>query len=165
MGGRFAGTLWSGDSCLGPDGQSRPPGRPNAGDQFEPGDSVAEPDVCVEIQRGASMPGRKVNAEEQTGVRPLRRKLSWETVVKAAEKVRGAPWDEWRERRGDWGRDAVMRGTVRHGGMRLTEVVGAVTGIQYQPAAQAVKRFAASLEKDAARRKFVLELRRQLSIF
>ncbi len=50
------------------------------------------------------------------------------------------------------------------GRIRLTEVVRAVKGIQYQAAAQAVKRFATSLEKDAARQKFVLELQRQLSL-
>ena len=44
-----------------------------------------------------------------------------------------------------------MHVAVRHGGIRLTEVVRAVKGIRYQAAAQAVKRFATSLEKDAAR--------------
>ena len=97
-------------------------------------------------------------------VAELRRKVSWEAVVEAAEKVRGAKWDDWRERHGDWGRDAAMHVAVRHGGMRLAEVVRAVKGIRYQAAAQAVKRFATSLEKDAARRKFVMELQRQLSI-
>ena len=48
-----------------------------------------------------ALSGRKVNDEEQTGARQLRRKLGWEAVVKAAEKVRGAPWDDWRERHGD----------------------------------------------------------------
>jgi hypothetical protein len=110
------------------------------------------------------MSGRKINAEEQTGTRQLRRRVSWEAVVKAAEEVRGAKWEEWRERHGDWGRDAAMHVAVRHGGMGLAEVVRAVKGIRYQAAAQAVKRFAASLKKDAARRKFVVELQRQLSI-
>jgi len=77
----------------------------------KPGNSVAEPQSSWEgliggVALGAAgfaqraWSGRKVNADEQTGVRPLRRKLSWEAVVKTAEKVRGAPWDEWKEQPG-----------------------------------------------------------------
>jgi hypothetical protein len=56
-----------------------------------------------------------------------------------------------------------MHVAVRYGGLRLAEVVRALKGIRYQAAAQAVKRFAVSLDKDANRRTFVMELRRQLS--
>lgn len=52
---------------------------------------------------------------------------------------------------------------VRHGGVRLAEVVGQV-GMKYQAAAQAVKRFGKALGKDAERKRFVSRLRRQLSI-
>lgn len=56
----------------------------------------------------------------------------------------------------DWNPDAAMHGAFRQERMPLTEVVVAVTGIRYLAVAQAVKRLAASLEKDAARRKCVL---------
>jgi REP-associated tyrosine transposase len=95
------------------------------------------------------MAGRKVNEEEQTEARRMRRRVSWGEVVKAAETVRGGRWEEW---------------AVRHGGLRLAEVVREAKGLRYQAAAQAVKRFAAALPKDAERRRFVLRLRRELSI-
>jgi hypothetical protein len=49
-------------------------------------------------------------------------------------------------------------------GLRLTEVVRVVEGLRYQAVAQAVKRFGAALGQDAACRKFVLQLRRHLSL-
>jgi putative transposase len=107
--------------------------------------------------------GQKIHVEEQTGARQLRRKVSWEAVVKAAERIRGSKWEDWWERHGDWGREAVMHVAVRHGGMRLAEVVRACKGIRYQAAAQAVKRFATSLKNDPARRLFVTELKRHVS--
>lgn len=107
--------------------------------------------------------GQKVHVEEQTGARQLRRKVSSEAVVKAAEKIRGSKREDWWERHGDWGRDAVMHVAVPHGGMRLAEVVRALKGIKYQAAAQAVKRFASTLENDSERRLFVTKLMRLMS--
>ena len=94
----------------------------------------------------------------------MRCRLSWPEVREAAKRVRGAAWKEWAERHGDWGREAAMHVAVRHGGLRLAQVVKELKGLRYQAAAQAMKRFAAVLDQDAARQKFVLQLRRQLSI-
>ena len=52
---------------------------------------------------------------------------------------------------------------VRYGGQRLAEVVRQVAGLRYQAAAQGIKRCGAALENDAERRRFVAELKRQLS--
>ncbi len=101
--------------------------------------------------------GRKVNEEEQTPARQMRRRVGWQELVGAAEKIRGEPWDRWAERHGDWGRDGVMYVAVRHGGMRLAEVVRSV-GLKYQAAAQAVKRFAQTLADDPERKRFVAKL-------
>jgi hypothetical protein len=94
--------------------------------------------------------GRKVNEEEQTPARRLRRRVGWEELVEAAERIRGEAWERWAERHGDWGRDGVMYVAVRHGGMRLAEVVRPV-GLKYQAAAQAVKRFAQTQADDPKR--------------
>jgi len=51
---------------------------------------------------------------------------------------------------------------VRHGGMRLVEVVREV-GMKYQAAAQGVKRFARALAEDPERKRFVAKLRNLLS--
>ena len=117
----------------------------------------------VEYARGL-MAGRKVNEEEQTEARRMRRRVSWEEVVRATETVRGGKWDEWAERHGDLSRDGAMYVAVRHGGLSLAEVVREVEGLRYQAAAQAVKRFGEAVTKDSERRRFVLRLRRQLSI-
>ncbi|MCL4176998.1 MAG: transposase [Verrucomicrobia bacterium] len=102
--------------------------------------------------------GRRLNQEEQTPARRLRRRVGWEELVGAAEKIRGEPWERWAERHGDWGRDGVMYVAVRYGGMRLAEVVPPV-GLKYQAAAQAVKRFAQMLADDPERQRFVAKLR------
>lgn len=44
----------------------------------------------------------------------------------------GGIGDEWRERHGEWSRDATMLGAVRRGRLRLTEVEGTVMGKRYQ---------------------------------
>jgi hypothetical protein len=108
--------------------------------------------------------GRKVNEAEQTPARRLRRRVRWEEVVRAAEKIRGESWAKWAERHGDWGRDGAIYVAVRYGGLRLAEVVGEV-GLKYQAAAQGIKRFARMLaENDQQRRRFVAKLKLQLSI-
>ena len=106
--------------------------------------------------------GRKVNEEEQTPARRMRRRAQWEDLVRAAEKVRAEKWEKWAERHGDWGRDAVMYVAVHHGGQRLAEVVRQV-GMKYQAAAQGVKRFAGMLADDPDRKRFVSKLIHELS--
>jgi hypothetical protein len=83
--------------------------------------------------------GRKVNEEEQTSARRMRRRVGWEAVVQAAEKVRGREWERCGGRHGDWGRDGAMYVALRHGGLRLAEVARRVKRLKYQAAAQAVK--------------------------
>ena len=67
--------------------------------------------------------GRKVNEEEQTPARRMRRRSGWDDLLKAAEAIRGEAWAEWSERHRDWGRDAVRYVAVYHEGLRLAEVV------------------------------------------
>jgi len=109
--------------------------------------------------------GRGVDAQEQTAVRRLRRgqAVDWEQVVSMAEDLRGQKWQEMLERYGEWGRDGALYVAVRHGRRRLAELVRGLAGLKYQAAAQAVKRFAASLETNPERRRFVEKMRAQLS--
>jgi hypothetical protein len=106
--------------------------------------------------------GRKVSEEEQTAARRMRKRVRWSELVRAAEKVKGEPWDGWAERHGDWTRDSMIYVARRHGGLRLAEVV-AEMGIKYQAAAQAVKRFGQALPDDPERQRFVTALRSELS--
>jgi hypothetical protein len=108
--------------------------------------------------------GRPLNLEQQTEARRLRRRVRWEAVRQAAEVVRGAPWEEWAERYGDWGRDAALYVAVRYGRCPLPEAVRQLPGLRYAAATQAMKRFGATLEAHADRRRFVSDLRRRLSL-
>ena len=106
--------------------------------------------------------GRKVSPEEQTPVRRLPERVKWIELVRAAEKIKGEPWERWAERHGDWSREATMYVATRHGGLRLAEVVPEM-GIRYQTAAQAVKRFGQALADDPKRERFVAALKRGMS--
>ena len=75
----------------------------------------------------------------------------------------GESWDQWAERHGDWGRDGVRYVAVRHGGLRLAEVVRAV-GMKDQAGVQGVKRFGEALADDPERTRFVSKLKRELSL-
>ncbi len=52
---------------------------------------------------------------------------------------------------------------VHDGGIRLAEVVRGMKGLRYQAAAPAMKRFGERLADDPERRRFVLQMQRQLS--
>jgi endonuclease V-like protein UPF0215 family len=61
-----------------------------------------------------------------------------------------------------WGRDGVMCVAVRDGEMQFTEAVRSV-GLQYQAAAQAVKRFAQTLANKPEPLRFVARLKSEMS--
>ena len=107
--------------------------------------------------------GRQVSEEEQTAARRMRQRVSWSELVRAAEKIKGEPWERWAERHGDWSRDGLMYLGTRHGGLRLAEVAPAA-GLKYQAAVQAVERFGRALADDPERRRFLAELKREMSI-
>ena len=46
--------------------------------------------------------------KEQPSLRQLRSRPSLAQVVEVIEKLKGEKWDRWRDRHGDWGRDAVL---------------------------------------------------------
>ena len=105
----------------------------------------------------------KVNEEEQSAARRLRRRTDWVELVRAAEKIRGESWDKWAQRHGDWGRDGAIYVAVRHGGLRLREVARRV-GLKYQAAAQGVRRFGQAASDDPERARFVSKLKCKISI-
>ena len=106
--------------------------------------------------------GKRVNDNEQTAARRMRKRANWAELVKRAERRRGESSEKWWERHGDWGRDGLMYVAVRYGGLRLTEIVER-TGMKYQAAAQAVKRFGNGLAGNREQRRFVEEFRKQMS--
>jgi len=89
-------------------------------------------------------------------------RLGWPEIVAAAEALRGRRWAQMVESWGDWDRDGTIYVAVRYGQQRLADVVRLAGGMNYGAAAQAVRRFAAGLAKDAAKVRFVENMRRRL---
>jgi hypothetical protein len=90
-------------------------------------------------------------------------RADWSAIVQAAEALLGGKWEEWAERRGDWGRDGTMAVAVRHLGWRMAEVVRQVPGVNYAAVAQGIRRFWRRAETDPARAQFARRLRGKMS--
>jgi hypothetical protein len=108
---------------------------------------------------------KKAAGTVPTAERQIQRSGRWEwpEIVAAAAELRGKPWSQMAESWGDWGRDGTIYVAVRYGQQRLADIVRATGGLKYGAAAQAVRRFAAGLSKDADKVKFVEHLRCRLS--
>ena len=61
------------------------------------------------------------NLDGLSGKRDLRRRVPLADVRTCVEKVRGAPWEDFAARRGDWGRDLFLWGVRRRCGITLRE--------------------------------------------
>ena len=83
----------------------------------------------------------------------LRRRPLWSEIVSAVERVRGEPWKDFAERRGDFGRDLALYFGRRFGGMTLSALGKLAAGMKVMAVSLAVKRFAQKLETDKQLRK------------
>ena len=90
----------------------------------------------------------KGDVKEQTAVRQLRERPSFAQVVALVAAVRGEEWGRFRDRYGDWGRDAVMWLARKRGGMKLQAVGDAVGGIDYRSVGTAVRRFEERMQRE-----------------
>ena len=82
------------------------------------------------------------NREKQTAARRLEvgARPGLLDAIKAAEYILGKPWGELLTAYGRWGREGVRYVLVRHGGYRLPELLGQMSGVRYNAAAQAIRR-------------------------
>ena len=101
---------------------------------------------------------------EQTEARRLAHpgQIGWDQLVGWAEKETGVEWQDALVRHGDWTRDAVVFVAVRHGGWRLSEVVGRIAGLKYPAAGQGVKRIEERRTRDPACDRFIRRLQDQI---
>ena len=97
----------------------------------------------------------KGNPKEQSSVRQLRARASLERVVAVVEEMKGEGWERWRDRHGDWGRDAVLYLGRRYCGLKLRELGEAVGGIDYRSVGWAVTEFEERLRHDKKLRRLV----------
>ena len=100
---------------------------------------------------------------EQTELRRLAPRASWEQIVAAVELARGQSWKDFSVRYGDWGRDAALWLTRKHGRLTLRELGQLAGGINYAAAAQAISRFSKRLECDSDLRQTVRAMEIELS--
>ena len=92
---------------------------------------------------------------ECSGLKRLRGLPTWNDVVSVVEAIRGEPWEQFRDRYGDWGRDlALYLGRTRCG-IKLKELGALAGGIDYVSVSSAVRRFSARLERDKTSRKLL----------
>jgi len=101
---------------------------------------------------------------EQPDARAIRRKLDLEEIVAIVSKVKGEPWSEYRDRRGDWGRAMVMMAARRHAGVpnrTLAEWLGATAE---SAVTHAVKRLEGRMKKDRALARVYEQVAKNMSI-
>jgi hypothetical protein len=108
-----------------------------------------EEDIVSRIKWGLVLGGerfaRKVRNKvkinrESFGQRELRRRRSFEDLVKEVERLKGEEWEAFRDRHGDWGRDLVLWCARRHTGLTLTELGEKVGGLDYTGVSRSITR-------------------------
>jgi putative transposase len=92
---------------------------------------------------------RKVplKAGSETNARAWRMLLSFDTVVKAVEQVKGEPWQDFADRRGDWGRDLALYVARTRSGRTLAEL-GELSGMSIHGVSKAVQRISVRLSEE-----------------
>ncbi len=106
----------------------------------------------------------KGNRREQPGVKALERKIRWDQIVKSVEAVKGESWERFRDRHGDWGRDAALYLGRHMGRMKLGELATAVGGLDYAVVGTAVSRMKKRMEEGDLKRE-LRKLKDKLSKF
>jgi REP element-mobilizing transposase RayT len=102
------------------------------------------------------------NPREQPQLKQLRSRPGLTEVVRAVERLKGEPWERFRDRHGDWGRDLALYTARRHCGVRLRELAGAAGNLNYGSVAVIVQRFERRLQNDARLRQHHQTIRNQL---
>ena len=104
----------------------------------------------------------KGDRREQKELRKLQAASRWEEIVKAVEGVKGEAWELFRDRHGDWGRDAALYlGRVR-GRLKLSELAEKAGGMEYAAVGAAVSRVARQI-KEAEVRSRLAQVEAQLA--
>lgn len=102
--------------------------------------------------------GLKGDAREQPELDRLGGRTGWTEIVRAVEKAKGETWKDFCQRRGDWGRDAVLWLARRHARLRLRELAELAGGMDYAAVGQAVTRFGQRLEREPGLRRTLQEI-------
>jgi len=101
------------------------------------------------------------NRREQPSLRQLSWRPSWEEVVAQVEQLKGEKWEDFRDRQGDWGRDAVLYLARVQGGLRLRQL-GERAGLDYACTATALRRLDERSRWDKQLERFLRQAAAQL---
>ncbi|MGA2140091.1 MAG: transposase [Verrucomicrobiia bacterium] len=104
----------------------------------------------------------KGNQREQPSARKLQPRCRWEQVVHVIETLKEEPWGRFRDRHGDWGRDAVLWLARRHCGMKLQDLGDAAGGIDYVTVSTAIQRLERRARQDRQLTALLAKADRQL---
>lgn len=104
------------------------------------------------LRDGLGIPGR-----EESGKAKVRQRRSFADVIRAVERQKGERWEEFRGRRGDWGKGHVYWFAREMSGMTLREVGAASGGLDYGAVSEVVRRYQKEL---AENRKLLIEHRK-----
>ena len=105
----------------------------------------------------------RANPREQGQIKGLTEPVSWPAIVSVLEKAKGEPWERFRGRHGDWGRDAALWLGRGRGRLRLARLGQLADGMDYTAVGQAVSRFGKRLEREAKLRRELAGMEAQLS--
>jgi len=95
---------------------------------------------------------------ESLGRSELRKRKSFEEVVKEVERLKKEPWDSFRNRHGDWGRDLVLWCARKHTGLTLRDLGEKIGGLNYTGVSMAIKRFESMAKQNRSLRKIMKAL-------
>ena len=106
--------------------------------------------------------GLKANQREQKGVLALNKGVSWPEIVKTISMAKGESWEKFRDRHGDWGRDAALWLGRRVGRLSLRQLGELGGGVDYTTVGTAVSRFHRRLSNDARLSRAIRRIEAQL---
>ncbi len=93
----------------------------------------------------------KGSRREQKSLKVYDERVAWDRIVRAVESVKGEKWEAFRDRYGDWGRDAALYLGRRQGRMKLLELSQVAGGVDYAAVGGAISRFGKRLIKGELR--------------
>ena len=99
----------------------------------------------------------KGDRREQTTVRHWERDRTLEEIIKAVEKIKGVAWNDFRERRGDEGRDVVLWLARKYCRITLKALGEAIGGMDYLAVSKAVIRMARRAKDDPNIQKLIIQ--------
>ena len=101
------------------------------------------------------------DCNEQKALRAWKRLVPFARMIAVVAQEKGEPWERFRDRYGDWGRDVALWLGRRHCGLTLQELGCAAGGMSYPAVGQAVRKMEQRRNADGKIMRLVEKLERQ----